>query len=914
MKWSFCIAIIYCIQLNAQNFGGNPFSSKWKHIQTKEFKIIFQDGLEQQALRVANRVLSLKPFYQQEVGAIQHPIPIILQHQTIMSNGYVGLAPYRSEFYLTPPQNAFDLGGVNWLDKLAVHEWRHVAQYNHYNKGLSRVMGWFLGQEGRAVANAIAVPDWFFEGDAVAAETKFLQQGRGVLPQFLNQYKSIFAGDYTYNYQQLRNGSLRRFVPDHYALGYHLVHEANKRFGEDAWRKITADAAAFKSLVFPFQKAFHKHTGVTFQTFIKNALQFKKEEHLLNASAITSISPNNFTTYQYPYVHEDGSIYALKTSYQTIPQIVRISHQKESIVKVKGFAYDNYISFNGNWAVYANYKPHPRWGNIEYQDLVVLNLKSGEEKRLSFKQHLLTPDIHPSGDKIIALSQTKVGKTALVVVDVKKQEITTINFKSDALLVQPKWGTSKSIVYCIQRWDDGKTNIVEIDLKNHSAEAKEITKPTQTIIGFLQPKGDTILFTTTQNQNDEAWAVNLKNLSTYKVLSAPFGVHQVTQAHHRDSVVAAVFSAKGIHLVQSSANREQADLKDAFPNVKSVKLQYTDSIQVKPYNSFSNPFNFHSWRPLYERPEWSFTLYGNNVLNTIETTLGFAYNENERSSAVQSNLTLGGFYLQPNLNVEQIWNRSAVFNKDTIIHWNETNWAAGLKLPLNLSSGKHFRFLNLSSAFHTQKIQWTGSAKNWFDQENFSYASFHINYSSQIQKALQEIFPKWAFQFSSALNTSLSLVTANQWVLRGQVFLPGLTQNHHLVISGSYQARDTFRNYMFSNQFNYGRGYSSINFPRMSRLSLNYHFPIAYPEFGIAQLIYFLRCRVNMFYDAAVLKSLRTGTKYQQRSTGVELFFDTRWFNQQPISFGFRYSYLLDKDLVTPQRNSLWELVLPVLF
>ncbi|MEK7198552.1 MAG: hypothetical protein AAB212_01335, partial [Bacteroidota bacterium] len=116
----------------------------------------------------------------------------MLQDQTLFSNAYVGLAPYRSEFYLTPPQNAFTLGAIRWTDNLAVHEFRHVQQYSNFNKGLSRLASFFLGEQGRAVANAAAIPDWFFEGDAVFNETKLTRQGRGTLPLFLSSYQSLY--------------------------------------------------------------------------------------------------------------------------------------------------------------------------------------------------------------------------------------------------------------------------------------------------------------------------------------------------------------------------------------------------------------------------------------------------------------------------------------------------------------------------------------------------------------------------------------------------------------------------------------------------------------------------------------------------------------------------------------------------
>jgi hypothetical protein len=55
------------------------------------------------------------------------------------------------------------------------------------------------------------------------------------------------------------------------------------------------------------------------------------------------------------------------------------------------------------------------------------------------------------------------------------------------------------------------------------------------------------------------------------------------------------------------------------------------------------------------------------------------------------------------------------------------------------------------------------------------------------------------------------------------------------------------------------------------------------------------------------------GSSYngQFRSFGSEVFFDTNWWNELPISFGIRYSRLLDPDFEGRGPNQ-WELILPL--
>jgi hypothetical protein len=99
----------------------------------------------------------------------------------------------------------------------------------------------------------------------------------------------------------------------------------------------------------------------------------------------------------------------------------------------------------------------------------------------------------------------------------------------------------------------------------------------------------------------------------------------------------------------------------------------------------------------------------------------------------------------------------------------------------------------------------------------------------------------------------------------------------------------------------------------MWKWNVNYHFPIIYPDLGIANIVYFQRIRGNIFYDDMYLKSLRTGKITNLRSAGTEIYFDTKWWNQQPVSFGVRYSRLFDNRLVNPNLNpNQWEFILPL--
>jgi hypothetical protein len=259
-KFLFLFLFFYSVSY-AQQFGGNPPSIKWKQVNSPAARIIFPQQMDSSAERISNIISYLSKTTQNTIGTKQRKINLVLQNQTTISNAYVSLGPFRSEFFLTPLQNSFELGSLPWNDQLAIHEFRHVQQYNNFNVGLSHLLRILFGEEGQALANNAAIPNWFFEGDAVFNETNVSMQGRGRLPFFYKDYRSLWLADKKYSWMKLRNGSYKDFIPDHYALGYLLVAYGREKYGDDFWKNVTHDAAAFKGLFYPFQKAIKKYSG-----------------------------------------------------------------------------------------------------------------------------------------------------------------------------------------------------------------------------------------------------------------------------------------------------------------------------------------------------------------------------------------------------------------------------------------------------------------------------------------------------------------------------------------------------------------------------------------------------------------------------------------------------------------------------
>ena len=915
------LILAFSICARAQQFGGNPPSLKWKQISTDTARIIFPAGLEKQALDISTLIHKLSNITGKTIGNKISRVNVVLQPLPTVANGYVSLGPFRSEFFLTPRQNSFELGSLPWHKTLALHEYRHVQQYSNFRRGLSKAFYILFGEEGQALANSLSIPDWFYEGDAVFQETKMSGQGRGRLPYFFNDYRSLWASGKNYSWMKLRNGSYRDLVPNHYQLGYLLTSYGYEKFGPGAWKNITADAASFKGLLYPFQRSFKRHTNQSFTSFRNEAIAYFNKTIKTSSDRASEYGRKNLhfaANEEYPYWTDDQHIVFLRSDFKHIPAfyIKDIGTGDEKKIRQKSISSDDYFSFNNGRIVYSAYEPDARWGWKNYEVLKVLNISTGEERKITSKTRYLSPDISPDGSRIVAVDSKLTGENELHIIDAHSGAVMNkIPNPEHYLFTYPKFYHEK-IVAAVRNYL-GQMALAIFDM---NGAAQFATNFSMNVIGFPQVSGDTITFSMTEGGHDKLFIwVNGK---TYRFdPDAPnntTGDYQLALRNGR--YVWTSFTAAGYHLFNGPGAFNEIAVnsnENNFYNLKRLQepinlIADTSTVNrpIRKYSKSFQLFNFHSWRPYFSDPEYTYSLISQNILNTLETELYITYNRNEQFKQTGAIISYGGLFPVISAGGSYTFDRSFT-DSSRVIKWNEFNALTGLRIPLSFAGGTFFQDLNLSGSFVTKQVYYTGAAKQNFNDKRFNYAEWSVSATNQQLRARQHIYPRFAQAVFARYRHIINNYTAHQLLLNGTLYFPGFFPNHSIVLQGSYQHRDTLQQYTFSNSFPISRGYSDIDFPRMWKIGANYHFPIAYPDNGFGDIVYLLRLRGNVFYDYSEIRSLRRQTSYPVKTVGGELYFDTRWWNQLALSIGFRYSRLLDNELVGLAPNQ-YEIVLPM--
>jgi hypothetical protein len=711
-----------------------------------------------------------------------------------------------------------------------------------------------------------------------------------------------------------------------------LVTYGREKYGNDLWTKVNNDALDFKQLVFPFQKAVQKYTGVEYKQFVNDAFNWYKERmqveahtFFANMQPVTKAEKNNVVNYLYPVEEADGSVLVLKTSYRQIPTWVRI-HQNgyEEKLRPKDITEDQYYSYRNGKIVYTAFATDARWEWKTYSVIKIWNPAVNEIKKISSKTRLFQPDLSPDATKVIAVNATTDLQTNLQLLAVDDTLKIDLPNNNNYVYSYPKFSADGSSIISAVRNPKGEMSLVQTNL---AANDEQLLFPfSNSVIGFVQVSGDTVLFTSPQNGTDALYMYDLQQKKLFRAADLPNGNYQASINTATGKLIWNTFTADGymllkqkitdLRLVEEAAPSQLTDLYVA--STKSIERNLLQDVkpmegEVKRYRSGLNLFNVHSWRPFTTDPDYGITFYSNNILNTMIGEYTYNYNRNEKSHGVSAALVYGGLYPQLSVGAAQTWNRSQAYNADTTFTWNVSNVNAGVTLPFNFTGGLLFSNLTLSSSINAEQINFTGVAKQLLNNRTLNYSSSSISWVTQTQKAHQQIYPKFANVLSARYRRTINGQQGSQLLLNAGLYLPGFFRNHSIVFFASAFSRDTLRGGLFSNNLSFARGFSAVNLPRMWRVSANYHFPIVYPEFGVANLIYFLRVRGNLFYDYTQAKSLRTGREFPFESAGGELYFDTRLWNVQPFTFGVRYSRLLTTDVLQPGKNpNQFEFILPI--
>jgi hypothetical protein len=923
--------------LSAQNFGGNPASGKWLQLNTENARVIFPAGLDSQARRIEGIMKLLGDSTSKTIGGRQKKWNIILQNQLTIPNAYVRLAPLMSELYMTPDQDNFSSGSLRWDDNLLIHENRHMQQFSNFNTGFTNLFSFFLGEEGQLLANGMTVPDYFFEGDAVWQETLVSAQGRGRMPSFYNGFKSLWLGNKQYPWMTLRNGSFKVFTPDHYALGYLLTAYGVEKYGAGFWQKVTRDAVRFKGVFYPFNRAIERYSGKSYRQFSHDAMQYFKAKSLPPETRantaftyLTREEKNNVVDYKFPHFISNDSILVTKKSYKDINAFYIITGNKKIKLRIQDLVIDDYYSYKNGMLVYAAYQSDPRWANRDFSVIKRYDIYTGEHTQVTYRSRYFSPEINAAGSEILAVKVNANGSNNLERMDASNGNlIQKIPNPQNYFFTQSKYIDDKTAVAAVRN-PAGEMALIKVNLANGVSEP--LTPFSFQVLGYPAVQGDTIYYTAMNGNADKVFAVLLQSKKVFRVTHNTNGVYYPA-VNNRGDIIVSAFTAGGYMLAKAEKDKtawEEAGSLQVKNNLFDDSLNrlagagalytfdennavYAGKTAVTRYRKSFRLFNFHSRRPVVEDPEYGYNFFSDNILSSFKNNVFYTFNRSDRSHNIGFNTTFAGWFPVLNAGAESSFNRTVDTAFGKSVSYNAATLKAGVSVPLRFVGGRTNKFLSVAAGYNLEQYYYAGAGKNLFNNKAISYINAGVQFSNVSQQARQHVNPRWAQSLSVNYRDAINFRNSRKLVAHASFYFPGIGRNHSLVINTAYQNRDTMPD-LFSKVFSYSRGYEALSTRRMYKLGVNYQLPVLYPDWGFANLLYFQRIRANAFYDYTNAKARVNNVLSEiiNSSTGAEIYFDTKIWNAFPVSFGVRFSHLLNTDLLNPTLKNRWEIMLPI--
>ena len=936
---TFLLAMLI-LQLAAQDqFGGHPSGLKWRILDADAIRLIYPEGMKPSANRVASLIDHMHYHNRKSIGAQHHKINMLIQNQTIIPNGYVALAPFRSELFSTPPQSITLSGSLDWMDILAVHEYRHVQQYSNANRGITKVGHILFGEQGWAAFSGLSVPNWYWEGDAVIMETALSKGGRGRAPFFTLEQRALAHADKNYTYIKQRNGSLKSLLPSHYPLGYMMLTHIRDHFGNSITADIFHDAADYDGIIYPFSQAVRRYTGLNTKELYQQSWQASKEKweeqleniQLIPTKKITPKPKRTVTNYRYPKLLEDGSIIAIKSSYKKTQEIVRIRDGKEEKLCHIGIHVDPYLALGGDLLTWTEAARDGRRGYQVFSDILIYDLHTRKRRRLTKRGKWFSPAPAPDARSLAAIHISPEQENQLILLQSSDGRVLdTFPNPENWFLSRPAWTPDGQAIICVARHKSQLT-LAKYDVQT---KARSTLLPwTSHTLDLPIVHGNRVYFQASFNGIDNIYATDIAgHKPVYPMSSVAVGAYDASVSPDGKELLFAEFTDMGFQLSRQSLNFKAAPVNIRHPDELKVfdsvanteeggsilEVVETRDYESRPYRGLFKGLKLHSWSflPSYSAPSASIQM--NNIRNDLAISAGGGINFNEDHSAFYfAQASFARYY--PVLSMSATYQERVTdlfTDADTLSNmtFNESSLGGSVTLPLAWYRGNFVTRLEPSISVRNRQTRNARTTDATLKNQEFTAYDLGLSFSSIRRTARQNVGTRAGLRLAGNISRAFNAPANEKIWLRGSIFLPGLFANHNLELKGAWQ-RELLRNpYQYPDAFEYTRGYDAPLNDEFINLSVNYGLPLAYPDWGFAGLIYFMRIRANLFYDQGLARIQPLDRETDYRSAGIELLLDNSYFNVLPITLGLRQSFLLEDDPRHPDRKRWFELFISSAF
>ena len=936
----FLSFLFYTAEAQYYSVGEDPSGIRWRQINTANFQIIYPSDFESKAQRMASVLEKAYLFAGKSLQHQPQKISVILHTSTVYSNGFAAWAPARVELFTTPHQEIY---AQDWLEQLALHEYRHVVQIDKIGSELPKIFKIILGEQAAALAIGAYLPFWFLEGDAVATETALSRSGRGRVPSFEMELKAQSVEKGFFSYDKAYLGSYKDYIPDYYQLGYQIVAGVRSKYGVNSWSEVLNYVAHNPLSINAFSKGLKNVTGKNQSQLYKTIFTDLKESWTLKDKVLkktefeTITRPQTgYVSYKYPYQVNDSTIFAVKYSLDRLTKFVLIgSKGEEKSLFTPGELFEESITYGQRKVFWIESKPDIRWTHRQFSQLRILNLDNGMVTERNYADKIFAPCLSADGSSLAAVKVDKNNQCSIVFVNPQTGKIIKeLHLSEDLFVITPSWAENGQELLAVVLNNKGKS-LAAINTKNGTISYllpfsfNELMRPVQ--------RGNFVYYTNTIDGIADLYAFNMSEKVNYRITSSRFGVRDVQTSSDGKYLIYSNYTSDGFKVVKTALNKldfkvadptspHHYDLADQLSSqekgIPDFSASDTTTYSSRRYSKLANLFNFHSWAPVHidsetEEVRPGVSLLSQNKLSTAITQLGYDYSTANQTGKWVAKFDYTGLF--PILKLNADYGNESSYYYQINNHTNSSGQIIGkdtqevkfsykifdikgiVSLPLNLSHGKMSRLIQPEfQAGYTRIWQGAQAPSNFFSGSiiPLTYRLYAHNLLKLGQRDMQPAIGQILdvhYRHSPFGDRDYGSI----WSAEGLLYFPGFVRHHGFRIYGGFQEKKISSS-SFSDLVSYPRGYPNLYNNQLFSLRSDYLLPLFYPDWSLGKLSYFKRISLRIFYDQAwATVPIQNHTNEYHTSfssAGAELMADCNILRLiVPSVIGVRTSYLTNQ-------------------
>lgn len=514
------------------------------------------------------------------------------------------------------------------------------------------------------------------------------------------------------------------------------------------------------------------------------------------------------------------------------------------------------------------------------------------------------------------------------------------------------WDNQSERFYCIITGDEGMWIARSKERGDVRGALEPITRPAYITLSDLRAADGKLYFGSIASGRDEVHYIDLESGREYQLSESTYGSFSPAAAAD-DMVLMTTYDSMGYHPAVQRREKFIREVEYSpvpsdillpkreswgIINLDTISLAAVDTTQLnlprkeRRYRKGLHQFNFHSWAPISFDPfglseegtiamNAGATLMTQNLLSSLQGFFTYGYGRKEghifRTSlryyglgpTISFNASYGG---SQNIYPIYVYNPEKHTIEFPVAPTRGKYYSVGLDVsfPLMFQRGYHTRHLilamqgNYSNGLvaNTGRLKFDDSISNVATigySEGLYLTSLAIGFQDLVSLSHRDFAPPWGVVASAnyainPANGSFSDLVA----LYTKIYTPGLFAHNSFNVAlayqtsiGGFKSSDALSALTFKSSNLLLRGFDSSQIENNDYMaaSLNYQFPICYPDGGIRGIVYLKRMRINLGFDIAqfqrsvIDRSTTGGIHYKWHrlnSWGGDLIFDLNILSQ----------------------------------